>query len=287
MLYCAAYGAMILFWGSYLRLALLWAGAAHPVGDGATEMGASDLITRILEHLEQFEPKATMPLFFNLLRLIAWQNFLLVPLCALAWRAIREDQGLASQLAAGIALTLIAMFILMPFQAHGWGYRYLHGLLGSFCLLAAYGWIRATQGGDSAKSGSPFQAFAWAGLFSVLVAIPLHAIQARTLIAPSIAADRAIAAADVDIVLIDDDGVQHGHDFVRNDPFLRNRPIRLYAWFLKPGQLEALCGRYRMALFGREHIDRFGLFATLDPMAERSRRLRETLASLSCAPAMK
>ena len=96
-----------------------------------------------------------------------------------------------------------------------------------------------------------------------------------------------LGAADVDIVLIDDDGVPHGHDFVRNDPFLRNRPIRLYAWFLKPGQLEALCGRYRMALFGREHIDRFGLFATPDPMVERSRLLREKLASLSCAPAMK
>ena len=91
----------------------------------------------------------------------------------------------------------------------------------------------------------------------------------------------------MDLVLIDDDGVQHGHDFVRNDPFLRNRPITLYAWFLKPGQLEALCGRYRMALFGREHIARFGLFASSGPMAEGSLKLRETLGRLNCAPVMK
>ena len=74
---------------------------------------------------------------------------------------------------------------------------------------------------------------------------------------------------------------------MRNDPFLRNRPITLYAWFVKPAQLEALCGRYRLALFGREHIARFGLFASSGPMAERSRRLRETLATMNCAPAMK
>ena len=287
LLYGLAYGGMILFWGSYLRLALFWEGIAPPVTDGAVNVGASYLISQILEYLERFEPMAAMPLFFNLLRLIAWQNLLLLPLCALAWRAIRDDEGLASQLAAGIALTLLAMFVLSPFQGHGWGFRYLHGLLGSFCLLAAYGWIRATPGGDAAKTSSPLRAFAWAGLFSVLIALPLHAIQARTLIAPSMAADRAIASADVDLVLIDDDGVQHGHDFVRNDPFLRNRPITLYAWFLKPGQLEALCGRYRMALFGREHIARFGLFASSGPMAEGSLKLRETLGRLNCAPVMK
>jgi hypothetical protein len=249
-------------------------------------VGASYLVSQILEYLGRFEPMAAMPLFFNLLRLIAWQNLLLLPLCALAWRAIREDEGLASQLAAGIALTLLAMFVLSPFQGHGWGFRYLHGLLGSFCLLAAYGWVRATPDGVSAKTTSPMRAFVWAGLFSVLIALPLHAIQARTLIAPSMAADRAIAAADVDIVLIDDDGVQHGHDFVRNDPFLRNRPITLYAWYLEPGQLEGLCSRYRLALFGREHIARFGLFATPGPMAERSLKLRETLGRLNCAPVM-
>ena len=286
LLYGLAYGGIILFWGSYLRLALFWEGVAPPVGDGAVNVGASYLVSQILEYLGRFEPMAAMPLFFNLLRLIAWQNLLLLPLCALAWRAIREDEGLASQIAAGIALTLLAMFVLSPFQGHGWGFRYLHGLLGSFCLLAAYGWVRATPDRVSAKTSSPMRTFVWAGLFSVLIALPLHAIQARTLIAPSMAADRAIASADVDIVLIDDNGVQHGHDFVRNDPFLRNRPITLYAWFLEPGQLEGLCSRYRLALFGREHIARFGLFATPGPMAERSLKLRETLGRLNCAPVM-
>ena len=287
VLYGLAYAGMILFWGSYLRLALFWEGVAPPVRDRAVDVGASYLASQIFLHLERFEPLASLPLFLNLLRLIAWQNLLLFPLCALAWRAIREDRGLASQLAAGIAITLLAMFVLSPFQGHGWGFRYLHGLLGSLCLLAAYGWIEATPNGTSAKASWPISAFAWAGFFSVLIALPLHAIQARTLIAPGMAAESAIASADVDVVLIDDDGVLHGHDLVRNDPFLRNRPITLYAWFLEPGQLEALCSRYRMALFGREHIARFNLFASSDPMAERSLKLRETLRTLNCAPVMK
>ena len=286
ILYALGYGLIILFWGSYLRLALLWEGVPPPVGEGTTDVGAAYLIARILEHLERFEPLASMPIFLNLLRLIAWQNLLLFPLCVLAWRAIRDDEGLASQLAAGIALTLLAMFVLSPFQGHGWGYRYLHGLLGSFCLLAGYGWIRATAGRDAAGLRSAVGVFAWGSLFAALIAIPMHVFQVRALIGPSRAADRAIASADADVVLVDDDGVHHGHDFVRNDPFLRNRPLTLYVWYLAPGQLETLCGRYRLALFGREHIDRFGLFGTSEPMTARSRLLRETLGNLNCAPAM-
>ena len=284
--YVLAYGAMILFWGSYLRLALLWEGASA-LGAGAADMGASDLMARILEYLDRFEPAASLPFFLNLLRLVAWQSLLLAPLCILAWQAIRRDEGLASQLAAGIALTLLAMFVLSPFQGHGWGYRYLHGLLGSLCLLGGYGWIQVTSGAEGTRASLSVRCFAWASLFAVLIALPLHARQARALTAPSLAAEQAIASADVDVVLVDDDGVQQGHDFVRNDPFLRNRPLTLYVWFLEPGQLEALCGRYRLALFGREHRAQFGLFATNEPMAERSRILRERLGSLNCAPIMR
>jgi hypothetical protein len=37
------------------------------------------------------------------------------------------------------------MFILLPYQGHGWGYRYLHGLIGSLSLLAGYGWIALSE----------------------------------------------------------------------------------------------------------------------------------------------
>jgi len=48
------------------------------------------------------------------------------------------------ELVAGLVLTLLAMFMLLPYQGHGWGYRYLHGLIGSAALLGGYGWITLT-----------------------------------------------------------------------------------------------------------------------------------------------
>ena len=42
----------ILFWGSYLRLALFWEGVAPPVGDGAVNVGASYLVSQILPLLK-------------------------------------------------------------------------------------------------------------------------------------------------------------------------------------------------------------------------------------------
>src|SRR5262249_56061717 len=47
-------------------------------------------------------------------------------------------------LAAGLGLTVFAMFVLLPYQDIGWGYRYLHGLIGSASLLAAAGWVELT-----------------------------------------------------------------------------------------------------------------------------------------------
>ena len=38
-------------------------------------------------------------------------------------------------LAAGIVLTLLAMLILLPYQDIGWGYRYVHGVIGSAALI--------------------------------------------------------------------------------------------------------------------------------------------------------
>ena len=85
-------------------------------------------------------------------------------------------------------------------------------------------------------------------------------------------------------VLVDDTGLRWGIDLVRNDPALQGRPLTLYFLLLKPEQLENLCGRYRMALFGREQASRFGLAQTVELLPRRSAMLRDKLASLNCAP---
>ena len=288
LFYALCYLLMIAFWGSYLRLAMLWDGHAPPAGDGAADVGLAYLLERILTMLKDFDFLGGIVLMMlNLLRFAAWQHLLALPLCLLAWRAVRGDEGVMRELAGGLALTLLAMFVLLPFQGLGWGYRYWHGLLGSFCLLGACGWIHATQAQWPHARRMATGAFAMAGAFTLLIVLPLHARHAKAINAPNMEARRAIEAAPVDIVLVDDTGLRWGIDLVRNDPALQGRPLTLYFLLLKPEQLEDLCGRYRLALFGREHASRFGLSQTVELLPRRSAVLRDKLASLNCAPSLK
>ena len=63
----------------------------------------------------------------DVLRFVDWQNPIVLPFALLAYRPVRDGDGIARELSTGLALTLAAMFILLPYQGHGWGYRYLHG----------------------------------------------------------------------------------------------------------------------------------------------------------------
>ena len=285
LFYGLCYLLMVAFWGSYLRLAVLWDGHAPPAGGGAGDVGLTYLLARILLMLRDFDFFGGIVLLVrNLLRFAAWQHLLALPLCLLAWRAVRRDEGVMRELAGGLALTLLAMFVLLPFQGLGWGYRYWHGLLGSVCLLGACGWIHATQAVGPKAARIAMGAFALACAFTLLIALPLNARHARAMNAPLMEARRAIEAAPVDIVLVDDTGLRWGIDLVRNDPALQGRPLTLYFLLLKPEQLEDLCGRYRMALFGREQASRFGLPQMVELLPRRSAMLRDKLASLNCAP---
>ena len=283
--YALCYLLMIVFWGSYLRLAVLWDGRAPPAGGETGDVGLTYLMMRIVFMLADFDFLGGILLMvLNLLRFAAWQHLLALPLCLLAWRAVRNDDGVMRELAGGLALTLLAMFVLLPYQGHGWGYRYWHGLLGSFCLLGACGWIHATQAARPLAARIAAGAFPLASAFTILIAFPLNARHAEAVNAPVMQARHAIEAAPVDIVLVDDTGLRWGIDLVRNDTALQGRPLTLYFLHMEPEQLERLCGRYRMALFGREHMSRFGLTPMEERFPELSAALRQKLASLNCAP---
>jgi len=75
---------------------------------------------------------------------------LLAPGTVLGWKAV----GVFRSLAGGIALTILAMLILLPYQDIGWGYRYVHGLIGSAALLATLGWTRLTEKVEPSERGN-------------------------------------------------------------------------------------------------------------------------------------
>jgi hypothetical protein len=220
----------------------------------------------------------------NLLRLLAWQSPLVMPLALAGFFAARERKATIVSLAAGGALTLLAVLVLMPFQGHGWGYRYLHGMLGSFSLIAAQGWISLTSR-DAPMSRGPALAFVLNAAFSLLVLLPWHAYQVHAFVKPFAAAVAAIEHSADDVVVVDRTDIWYGEDLVRNDPFLRTAPKVLSLSQLDAAQLTQLCRRYRVAFFDRDDARRLGMQIVLDA-ADQNRSLRALARSLRCGRAL-
>jgi hypothetical protein len=254
--YVAAYAVIGLFWVCYWQI--LFAGAGAGQQGAAAASGFSYLAGRIAGFLAKLTLDAPLTMGANVLRFVAWQNLALIPLAAAAWPAIRKAEGIARPLLAGIVLTIAAMLVLLPWQGLGWGYRYLHGLIGNFCLLAGYGWISVS--GDERRRF--FVAAATA--VSLLIVIPLQLKHARDYAAPRARAFELASKSDADIVMIAPAEDLYD-DLVRNDPDLSNRPKFMDARKLTPAQIATLCSRYRIAIFDIRHGILAGLPKTASP----------------------
>jgi hypothetical protein len=249
--YLGCYALFGLFWISYPHIVAISAGLHSQSGPAAGSGGF--IAERIVPLLTEREP-LTIPLMqANLLRFITWQNLALVPLVMLGWGAIQRGDGIARPLAAGLVLTVVVIGLLAPYQAIGWGYRYLHGLIGSCALLAAYGWSNYARRAE-------LRAFVAAGtLVTVLGSIPFLTWQAAAFAAPYARVSRMIDGIDADMVVIDSEGPAFRIDEVRNRPDLSNRPIRLASHMLKPADVALLCSRGTVAFVDAQQMQALGL----------------------------
>jgi hypothetical protein len=75
--------------------------------------------------------------------------------------------------------------------------------------------------------------------------------------------------------MVDDSSVLFGRQLVRNDPYLRNRPLVFSLPMLDAARARALCARYTVSVFDRASAARFGIvtFAPGDGASESSRKL--------------
>jgi hypothetical protein len=275
--YTAAYAVICLFWVS------CWGPLAHGQGmaaPAAAATGAVDFARRALGLFVLPAPDAVGLMALNLLRLVAWQNPLAVALGALgAAHAVRGRDPVLAPLAAGMALTVAAMTMVMPFQGHGWGYRYLHGYLGALSLLAGLAWVKATP--RYAEGGGAWSAFCVAAAFSLIVALPLRAGQAFPFIRPYARSYAAIRHARSDVVVVDPQDLVYGVDLVRNDPFLERGPKVMDLGHLTTAAALALCARYKVALFDRADGQALGVASYAPALPTPGKA--EVLRSLSCA----
>lgn len=242
LLYLGFYALFALFWISYPHFVAVSAGLSPQTGASAGIGGF--FAERVLPLVTTRDPHTIPLMAANLLRFVAWQNLALVPLIMLGFGAVRRGDGLARPLVAGIVLTTAAMTFLLPYQAIGWGYRYLHGLIGSCALLAAYGWR------DYSDRTEVRGFVRVATLATVLGTIPFLTWQAATLVKPYARVDRMIDGIDADMVVIDTEGPVFRIDEVRNRPDLTDRPIRLASHLLTAADIQVLCGRGTIAFVG-------------------------------------
>lgn len=249
-----AYAGIGLFWISYWGFALPGA----PTGEAGLELGPERWFAMALNLLTSFDITKTAWMIENLLRFALWQSLLLVPLAALGLRAAWRGP-VARNLALGVLLTTVALWLLLPNQGFGWGYRYLHGFIGSLCLLAAYGWVAATERMTHEVRARATRVMAVAVVFSVVVLVPLRLQQAWAYTTPFAKARDAITRLNAEVVLIDDTGVFKANILPENDPFLRASPKIMMLSGLTPADLERLCGDRSVALFDKAAAASVGL----------------------------
>ncbi len=215
-LFAGCYAAATAFWFTWPMLthALITAPQS-----AATTVG-TDYWTRLTQVLAQNQHNVAI-MAANLLHFVTWQHILLVPLLLAGCIAARHDR-MAAALAVSFFLPIVLMTAILPFQGHGFGYRYLHGVLGNAALLAGYGWRRLEAWHDRLRP-----LFVRASLATLLVLLPLQAWKTHGLYTTYARIDARIAAVNADYIIIGEHDVPLAQDLVLNRPDLGNRPIRL------------------------------------------------------------
>jgi hypothetical protein len=251
-----AYAAICVFWMMYWGVMLRAQGLAAGTADG---LGAVDFWHRVSDVMKTFDPLGFGLVAENLLRFVTWQNPLAIAMAVAGTiAAVRARDGAALCLAAGVVLTVTVMLVVLPFQGHGWGYRYLHGLLGNVALLAGFAWIHAAAPAE-ASAGRPWVLLLASVVFVTFIALPIRLLQVHDFIHPYAASYRAIEAAQSQVVVVDPRGLWYGGDLVRNDPFLSAGPKVIEIDKLNVQDVTSLCGHYTVSLFEKSAGARFGI----------------------------
>src|SRR3546814_13855674 len=119
-----------------------------------------------------------------------------------------------------LTITCILGLLLLVYQGHGWGYRYLHGLIGAFCLLGGFGWMRLSRP-EKPLSLSPI----WLSVGFAVLASAFLIVKAHDFVQPYARAYHKATSIDADIVLVATRGGVFLEALVRVADGVLSRPI--------------------------------------------------------------
>ena len=217
----------------------------------------------------------------NLLRFCTWQALPVLPLLIAGIAAARHERR-AIALATGFAAPILLMAVLLPYQGHGFGYRYAHQVMGNAALLAGFGW-RALAPWHARLRPMVARGFA----LSVLVVLPAQAWLAHGIYAPFARTSARIDATHADYAIIGAGDGPYALDLVLNRPDLSNRPIRLSAGDIDDSDALAarLCasGHATVALPDDGFFDDISHYFHAPRLGQASGRLAEQATAFSDA----
>jgi hypothetical protein len=170
--------------------------------------------------LFSFPSLSSMPLqAMHLAITCTWQSPIVPVLLVSAVLTWRSLPPVGRDLAAGLVVTFL-FYCLFPIgQGHGWGYRYIYGVLGNVVLLAAYGLEMARE---QWRRGEVLVAASLAA--SIVLQVPNRATQAERFVRPFARALDNLSTIPAAVIVVDPAIAWYAQDLVRNSPFLDNEP---------------------------------------------------------------
>lgn len=260
----------------YTLIAAFW--LAWPLWISAQGSSAPVLITgqsigfldRLIGVLAIPGPDSLVLSFANFLRFIVWQHPLLMPLAIFGAITTWRSDPIGQALALGFMLPVLLMALLLPWQGHGWGYRYVHPVLGNAILLACYGWYRLKERGFTFERPMVTMTAS-----SMLVLFPVHCWMANRAVAPLTTIQRELAMTDADVVIVDAGAAPLGANVVYNPPDLSARPILLMASHLSPNEIASVCKGRTIAFFKGPRLKRVNELYKSRASSEATEEIRQ------------
>ena len=229
-----AYARFVVTTVVYLAFSWIWLGWLRMERGGEPGAGGGLLSLFALPGLAGWRLSG-----MNLALVFTWQAPVTAFLLVIAF--LREDRlgDTEKDLARGVLLTFLFYVLYGSSQGHGWGYRYVHGVLGSIALLAA----SAAPVVVEALGLRRARALTIVGASLALLTVGLRLVQVERFAAPFAEASAYLAALDADVVVVEAGAVWYGRDLVRNDAAL-SRPVIVNGSMLSGQGWDALRTRY-------------------------------------------
>jgi hypothetical protein len=149
--------------------------------------------------------------------IVSWQAPIFAIGLLLGIVRLRSQSSIERDLAAGFLLTCLFFVFFKASQGHGWGYRYIYGVIGNAAILATVGIC------SLARDLKPpiTRAFIVGSIaIAVLVQLPMRALQAHHFVRPWANASSYLSGLPTEAVAIPAKTIWYGYDLSRARPFL-------------------------------------------------------------------